>query len=300
MDPELKKRIRLACVFQGVVWGLGLVTMAVLSFVPSQQTGFFFENILLLVSLGMFVTPLAGIFFFVRYVSGNLKKFIYATSFVLVIWALNILGVGLVQVSKWESFSDKKARETEIANKPIYDKMRNDLEKKITSIGTAEAAENYVKSVVLERKAVDISEYYPGRKSDQVEFLINLFRSKQKMFGDKAVAKMAFLLMQYSGGDDGEDMSSLCGEILWNDTSAAVEAMGAAKKDLLPEFKNEEFYKGLYETCIWVPYDNTDLSESERRMKAKPIKDRLKALRNSSNSDFVDYLLKGDFEHWTY
>jgi hypothetical protein len=129
MDLKVKKQIRLACVFQGVVWGLVLVTTAILSFIPNRQTGFFFEKIQFITGLAMFFTPLVGLFFFVLDVPGKLKKFIYAASYVLAVWILNLSAVGLIQVFKWESLSDKKSEEAAMANKPIYDKVISGFKK---------------------------------------------------------------------------------------------------------------------------------------------------------------------------
>ena len=302
MDDKLKVGLRKAILIQASFWTIELLLIAALSLISNSDFSKFLFNLFALGSFVIFLIPFMGLFAFVRTVRGFWKKTAVAFLFLIAIWVINFLAIYLFQLAKWETLADKKAEETKVKQESLMeaqDKITHqEISQKISSLKTENEAEKYLTEIL--KKAKNHSDESFDLNVDEADSFWGFLLDKQKLLGDKDTAKMCLLLRQDDYANP-EDLTSLYGGILWSDTPAAVEAMVEAKKNLLPEFKNSEFYESLYSLGVSVPYDNTDLSEEERVKKAKPIRDRLKVLRNSSNADFIDYLLSGEkFEQWTY
>ena len=195
---------------------------------------------------------------------------------------------------------DKRNAKNEWAKKgPFIESLQKTVHLKLGSIHTAKEAEEYLLEITEKAQKDTEGELVDSELAEAGAF-IDFLIDKQKVFGNESTAKMCLLLKQDKAANI-ENLVSLYGSILWTDTPSGVKAMSDAKRDLMPENKNTAFYEELYSLGVYVPYDNTDLSNAERAKKAKPLKDRLKALRNSSNADFIDYLLSDEkLEHWTY
>lgn len=246
----------------------------------------------------MFLTPLASWFFFLPRISGLSKKISYAALYLFFIWGLNLSIIYLVNLSGWESKTDraleKIASQESVKEKNEYARIHA----QVGSIGTLSEAMDYLHQYLIAKRKTGNGNDDAGLEDEKAEILW-LLNQKQKEFGDEATAKIALLLLQYAGGTT-EETTEEYDTILWENTSAALQAMVEAKNEFFPELRNQKFYEYLYEMVLCVPYDNTSLSEEERVLKAKPYKDILLRLRNAENADFVDYLVEDHrMENWT-
>lgn len=293
MNGIHKEKLKTALMVQGVFWAIPLLFMALLSIVPNPDVSRDLQTGLILSCFLMFLSPFLGWFIFLPAFQGFWHKTLAALLYTVAVWALSLGGLVAGMASGWESLPDHKAQVEKAREKPLFEEAVKKLQTRINALGSADETDRFIRAFAkdhLEKKPTPFP--MEDMEYEELGLLLKFLDSKQQAFGPRAVAKMYFLLTQGADGAWSEAVDEAISESFYRHTEETLLAMGDAEKELEPQ--SEQWNKELvswWKNDLVLPAYLDDEPVTQKVAEEKLVRQKLKAMRNTSNATLIDSLL---------